>query len=114
MKKRKCSPPPHFLHPIQEKETAIPKWIVLIHVLFIIWVVVVSEYTAIFVASFPLLHRLPSSHKNSSVSDPASEAYADRSLPRRLGHPWRSSRMVGREFTSWIEPALGHGKRLFY
>lgn len=41
-----------FFHPLQEKETPIPKWIVFVHVLFIVWIVYVSEYTAIFVASF--------------------------------------------------------------
>jgi hypothetical protein len=42
----------HLLHPIKDKETPIPKWITLVHVLFIAWIVVVSHYTAIFVASF--------------------------------------------------------------
>ncbi len=41
-----------FLHPLKEKETPIPVWITLVHCLFIFWIVVVSHYTAIFVASF--------------------------------------------------------------
>jgi hypothetical protein len=41
-----------FLHPLKEKETPIPKWITAVHVLFIVWIVIVSHYTAVFVASF--------------------------------------------------------------
>ncbi len=42
----------HVLDPLKEKETPIPKWITFVHVLFIAWIVVVSHYTAIFIASF--------------------------------------------------------------
>jgi hypothetical protein len=42
----------HFLNPIKEKDAPIPKWILLVHALFIAWIVVVSHYSAIFVASF--------------------------------------------------------------
>lgn len=41
-----------FLHPLKEKETPIPKWITAVHVLFIVWIVLLSHYTAVFVASF--------------------------------------------------------------
>lgn len=41
-----------FLHPLKEKETPIPKWITAVHVLFIAWIVLLSHYTAVFVASF--------------------------------------------------------------
>ena len=41
-----------FLHSIKEKEEKIPFWITLIHMLFIAWIVIISHYTAIFVASF--------------------------------------------------------------
>jgi hypothetical protein len=41
-----------FLHPSQSSEPFIPKWVTFIHVLFIIWIVIVSHYPAIFIASF--------------------------------------------------------------
>jgi hypothetical protein len=41
-----------FLHPLKEKETPIPKWVTAVHVLFIVWIVLLSHYPALFVASF--------------------------------------------------------------
>lgn len=39
-------------HSCTEQETPIPAWITLIHILFILFIVAVSHYTALFVASF--------------------------------------------------------------
>jgi len=41
-----------FLSPLKEKESRIPKWVTFVHILFLVWIVVVSHYTAIFIASF--------------------------------------------------------------
>ncbi len=48
--KRRLHAASHILHPI--KDQPIPKWVTLIHVLFIVWIVIVSHYVAIFIASF--------------------------------------------------------------
>lgn len=41
-----------FLYASNKTEIVIPKWVTLAHVLFIAWIVVVSHYPAIFIASF--------------------------------------------------------------
>ena len=35
-----------------EKETKIPLWIIMVHVVLVAWIVIISHYTAIFIASF--------------------------------------------------------------
>lgn len=41
-----------FLHASNKTELPIPKWVTLAHVLFVTWIVIVSHYPAIFIASF--------------------------------------------------------------
>ena len=41
-----------FLHASSKPEPPIPIWVICIHVAFIIWIVAVSHYPAIFIASF--------------------------------------------------------------
>ncbi|HSX38700.1 MAG TPA: putative Na+/H+ antiporter [Chlamydiales bacterium] len=42
----------HLLHSLKEKEMPIPKWVTITHILFIVWIVIVAHYTAIFIASY--------------------------------------------------------------
>jgi hypothetical protein len=41
-----------FLHPAKEDMTPIPRWVYAVHLIFITWIVIVSQYPAIFIASF--------------------------------------------------------------
>lgn len=43
-----------FLYSSAKPETAVPKWVTLAHLLFVTWIVLISHYSAIFIASFLL------------------------------------------------------------
>ena len=65
-KRRKVILATQFLHSKEKEEAPIPKWVTFTHALFIVWIVLVSEYPAIFLGSFLIFvgfHQATRSHQ---------------------------------------------------
>lgn len=63
-----------FSHFVDTKESKIPFWITLVHIFFIVWIVMISHYPAVFIASFLFFigfHQITNDHQ----------------YPIRLSHP---------------------------